>query len=289
MTAPANDQRRDFIGYTRPAIGHMMNFGSKTLIRLLISFVPMADFLHKHRVRPTRIGSFGAGSCSHEAFLADIFPDAQVDCYDRSEKYLPAYTKEKIDSLERMTFTEVMVEDFDWTSRAGAYDFVFSIQTLEHIEDPEVALENLAGTVAPGGWLYIDTPYYSEDASLQTPEYMTKELARQFEAHEHFHLGFSRERMAERIERLGFTVVDAGYSSWKRHDSAFLHLLRGTGALDRRQSDRASILGFLRFIHLLLQSGEASMREEWDTIDSIPHADRPVLAIRVLARREDVA
>lgn len=287
MTAATNDQRRDFIGYARPAIGHMMNFGSKTLIRLLISFVPMADFLHKHRVRPTRIGSFGAGSCSHEAFLADIYPDAEIDCYDRSIKYLPAYTKEKIDSLDRMSFTEVMVEDFDWSSVSGAYDFVFSIQTLEHIEDPETALENLATTVAPGGWLYIDVPYYSENESLQTPEYMTKELARQWEKFEHFHLGFSRQLMAERVERLGFTVVDAGYSSWKRHDSAFLHLLRGTGSLDRRMADRATILGFLRFIHLLLQTGEDSSRDEWDDIDTIPHADRPVLAIRVLARRNE--
>ena len=97
-----------------------------------------------------------------------------------------------------------------------------------------MAVSAMRTPVAPGGWLYIDTPYYSEDESLQTPEYMTKELARQWEAHEHFHLGFSRERMADRLERLGFDVVDAGYSSWKRHDSAFLHLLRGTGALDRR-------------------------------------------------------
>lgn len=275
---------QDFLDFLAPSVPHMTRFQANTLARLLISFVPMCDFLHRYEIQPARIASFGAGSCSHEAFLADIYPDAHVLALDMSDKYIPAYTREKIAACDRIEFREEAVESMDWAEHRAQYDLVISIQTLEHIEDSFAALCNVASTVASGGHIYIDTPFYSELDEQESADYLRMERARQWETHSHFHLGFSPFRTAERLDTLGFDPVGIGFSSYVKGDSAFLKFIR-RDAFKRQCADRSYALVAAAAMYTSLTHFEDMNRESFAEIDASPHNGRPVMAMRVLARK----
>lgn len=267
------------------SLPHMRQFWTETLARLLLSYVPMIDFLARAGATPTRIGSFGSGSCSHEAFLVQAFPDALVEAYDASSKYIPPYTRAFMEETNRLTFRETGFESLLWSECADRYDLVFSIQTLEHIDDWHTALMNLAASVKPDGLLYIDTPYYSERDELQDPEYLVQERKRQWDKHEHYHLGFSLTRMQERVEAAGFEVLQGGYSAYPRGDARLLQDLRGLGTWSREKPPASFVLSWALQLRSVLALCERRTAAFEGDIESIHHKDRHAGAIRLLARR----
>lgn len=74
------------------------------------------------------------------------------------------------------------------------YDFVFLSQTLEHLYDPSLALEQLFGAMAPGGYLWASNPT----------------VARQHQLPQHFATGFTPTGMACLFAHSGFDVVEIG-------------------------------------------------------------------------------
>jgi 2-polyprenyl-3-methyl-5-hydroxy-6-metoxy-1,4-benzoquinol methylase len=71
----------------------------------------------------------------------------------------------------------------------GAYDLVVSFETIEHVEEPERALDELARVCAPGGLLVISTPNAGQ--YLVENEFHVREFE-----HDEF-VGMLRERFAE--------------------------------------------------------------------------------------------
>lgn len=278
-------KKQDFIKFVQPSFKHMQKFNSHTLVRLLISFIPLADFLHKNRINPKTISSFGSGSCSHEIFLKDMFPKSTVNCFDLSAEYIPKYSRAKMNRTWGINFTEVALEEMNWSEYASTSDFVLSIQTLEHIEDHETALKNLAIVCKPNGYIYIDTPYYSELDGQETEEYLKKERKRQWDEHSHFHLGFSLPRMSKRLENLGFEIVDKGYSSYVKGETDFMNLIRTNDVFLKTKASRSYIHGIAGTVHTLLENFEKEPSLDANDVDSVVHKDRPVLAIRILARK----
>lgn len=276
----------NFIDFISPSFGHMENFQALTLARLLISFVPMLDYLHKHKLMPKHIASFGSGSCSHECFLSDVYPRSLIDCYDSSSEYIPAYSIKKIQSSNNITFNEVAVESIDWARYNELYDFVYSIQALEHIYDADSALINLSNTVKSGGYIYIDTPFYSEMDRQEQATYLLKERARQWQEHKHYHIGFSIRGISAKLKDLGFVVVDYGYSSYYTGaDDAFLKFVRSLPIYERSRSDREFIVGTSAMFYSLLNRAEYANRDKKNLIDVSKHSERQAGAIRLIARR----
>lgn len=270
--------------YIEPSIEHMKEFQANTLVRLLISFIPMADMLFKNGICPKLIASFGSGSCSHEVFLSDLYPGSVIDCFDSSKKYIPDYNRKKMVESGNINFTEINVETLDWKLYSNRYDLVYSIQTLEHIKEPETALSNFTSTVSRGGMIYIDTPFYSENGDLDDNDYLEKEKKRQWNKHFHYHLGFSPSGISERLKKLGFKTVDIGYSSYVNGDNKFLRFIR-TDIFERQKADTSYVYGVAGVIHSLLTRNEKFCKDQFIAYEHTRHSERPALAIRVLAEK----
>jgi 2-polyprenyl-3-methyl-5-hydroxy-6-metoxy-1,4-benzoquinol methylase len=131
-------------------------------------------FARTHGVR--RVLSIGCGSGLHEAFLAGRLPDLDILATD-------------IDSrMHKFPFANLRFETRDilrWPE-AGQYDFVFSIECLEHIAADDAAFRNMAAKVAPGGYFYISVPFASV-TEQQDPVLRRRE----WETHGHHRPGFA--------------------------------------------------------------------------------------------------
>ncbi|MER3389596.1 MAG: methyltransferase domain-containing protein [Microcella sp.] len=262
----------------------MTKFRYHTLARLLVSFIPMIDFMTKNRIVPKRIGSFGSGSCSHEVFLALIFPHASVSCFDQSRKYVPVFNDDAIKASSLMSFAEVSFEDFNWETTRDAFDFVFSIQALEHVSDPDAALASLAKSVRNSGYLYVDTPFYSEVPRLDDPAYLEAERLRQWNKDGHHHLGFSLSAMARRFAAHDLEVVSSGYSSHRRGDNQLLRYLRCEETRLGVVTEETALAMCLMFCDML-RNFEASLARSGRDPENQSHKEREVYAIRLLGRR----
>ena len=274
----------EFIKYIEPSIEHMQKFQANTLARLLISFIPMADMLFRNTISPKLIASYGSGSCSHEIFLSDIYPDSTIDCFDLSKQYIPDYNSEKMDINGNINFIEKDVERLDWDIYLNRYDLVFSIQTLEHIKDPYTALKRIASTVSRGGMIYIDTPFYSENNEIDDNDYLESERIRQWDKHFHYHLGFSPSGISKKLELLGFRTVDTGFSSYKDGDNKLLKFIR-TDFYKRKIADSSYVYGVAGLLHSLLKRSQELNNDKHIDYEHMRYDERPALAIRVLAEK----
>jgi SAM-dependent methyltransferase len=141
-----------------------------------------------------RVLSVGSGEGYHEAYLAARFPDLRVDGVDLT----PA---PRDFGLPNLRFFEA---DILRPALEGDYDFVFSIECLEHIEDRETAFRNMASLVRPGGYLYLSVPFAS-DAERRDPD-----LARYaWEVAEHHTLGYDFETLDAYFTANGLDVLYA--------------------------------------------------------------------------------
>jgi 2-polyprenyl-3-methyl-5-hydroxy-6-metoxy-1,4-benzoquinol methylase len=268
-TAPVPDAA-DLVEYWR-------HFHLGTLARINLSYLPMYDMLWHNGVSPRRLASFGSGSCTHEVALALTFPHAEVHCYDATDRYIPAYTRPYFDRLPGLTFTT-----YDFSVPLGErFDFVFSIQTLEHIQDSEAALDQLCDAVEPGGHLYVDTPLFHEEASREAN--YDAMLERAWRLHEHYHLGFSRRKTEARLRARGFEIVDSGYYSYMLADAAVVRLARAVQAPYPPPAE--AVMELNRTLTQTLTMAERAHADAFDYIDDADVARRVCAALRVLAVR----
>lgn len=99
-----------------------------------------------------RVLSIGCGQSLHEAYLATRFPHIDVHATDAE---LQKYDFD----LPNLRFSEIDILDL---AEPGQYDFVFSIECLEHIAEYAAAFRNMAAQVRPGGWLYLSVPFATQ-------------------------------------------------------------------------------------------------------------------------------
>src|SRR5262249_41681089 len=84
----------------------------------------------------------------------------------------------------------------------GDYDFVFSIECLEHIHDYETAFRKMAAKARPGGWFYLSVPFATEEE--QRDESLVREA---WERHEHVLPGFDFETLDRYFAAAGYDVL----------------------------------------------------------------------------------
>ena len=96
---------------------------------------------------------------------------------------------------------------------AGAVDLATMFHVIEHVADPGAAIRKIAGWLAPGGVLALETPNFdSLDARLFRSKYWGG-----YHIPRHWHI-FSRRSLTLLLERNGFTVeavsYQTGHSFW---------------------------------------------------------------------------
>jgi SAM-dependent methyltransferase len=141
-----------------------------------------------------KVLSIGCGAGYQEAFLAGRFPEIQVDATDIS---LTHHTF----PFPNLKFSEL---DILASLDEAEYDFVMSIECLEHIEDYQLAFRNMAKKVKPGKYLYISVPFASEE------EQQDKEFKQQeWKANQHYLPGFTFRDLETMFQENGFQVIQA--------------------------------------------------------------------------------
>ena len=266
---------------TPTVIAYLENFAPATLARIMLSFVPLYTMCSSKIRGCHKIASFGSGSSTHEAILALLYPEAEVNCYDVSAEYIPAATKVLFEKLPNFKFVPLDPEARLLKGLKKEFDFVLSVQTLEHIEQMEDALATIAACVSPGGYLYVDTPLFHEQPERE-PNY-EKMMARAWDLHKHYHLGFSRKRMEQRIVQYDFRVEARGYYAYFAGDGSILSFVRRLEL--GRDSRGAFIPALVNGLTEALSFGERAFRVRIDEIDDLPVTDRVCAAIRVLGKR----
>ena len=140
-----------------------------------------------------RVLSIGCGMGYHEAFLATRFPHIEVHALD-----LKLFKEECKFDLPNLTFFEA---DIRGIPDGNDYDFVFSIESLEHIEDYTGAFRKMAAQARPGGWFYLSVPFATREEQLD--ESLKREA---WEKSEHYLAGFDFETLESYFASAGYDV-----------------------------------------------------------------------------------
>ncbi len=169
----------------------------------LFRLVHLLDAIERSpRPNPRSIISVGSGGGFHEAFLARLFPETSVLGVDLR-------THEVGVTLPNLSFREGNLLDPAFAFSLPPAEFVCSIECLEHIEDDELVFESMARLVLPGGALYVEVPFATEN-ELSDPAVIKEH----FEAHEHVRPGYTGERLVGLCQRAGLNVSHVAGAFW---------------------------------------------------------------------------
>ncbi len=253
-------------------------FWQHTLARLMLSFVPMADYLDRVKLRPKNVGSFGSGSCAHETFFSRAFPKSHILCHDITTRYIPPYLKEYVlEDDNNIAFQLLSLGDVE--VEPDQFDFAFSIQTLEHVEDYRSFLDKLTKVVKPRGYLYLDAPFYHMEDEREDNEKLAAARKRQWQNNEHYHLGFSPTKLIQDPILENFQVVLSGFYSFEKGDKAAIRPYLGSDFSRLKSTgEYCDYLGKLLKRNLV----------EHDTkqnLDDHPYFKRPANAFRLLLKK----
>lgn len=258
----------------------MTLFVQSTLARLMLSYTPMIDYLARMDGLPERVASFGSGSCAHEVFLSHALPDAALHCFDITSRYIPPYLRQEVMSQGRNIRFELLDLEKDNTDLYHeAFDFVYSIQTLEHVDNYRALLSLMAQAVRPGGYLYLDASYYHMEDDRESALALSEARIRQWEANEKYYLGFSPAKLARDPLLEAFETVAVGYYSFDKGDLDVLRPFRSS-RFGHTGSDEHFGLGLAYLMKTMLDALDTE-----PDLDSHGYFRQPASAFRLLLRR----
>ena len=111
----------------------------------------------------------------------------------------------KADLSDRVTCRSL---DLTRLNESGTFDFILSVDVMEHIEDDELVFRNFFRALKPGGSLLISTPSDkggSDVHGLEDKPFID----------EHVRNGYSVGDISQKLARAGFTNVNARYTYGK--------------------------------------------------------------------------
>ncbi|MGC9358113.1 MAG: class I SAM-dependent methyltransferase [Anaerolineae bacterium] len=223
--------------------------------------------------RPRKILDAGCGKGDFTFAVADLLPEADVLGVDASpaKSHEFAHYEDNIEVCNELNeilgMPNVRFEKRDLMNldESGVFDFIFCIHVLEHIEDNEVVLQNLAQALKPGGYLYVQMPSRVDLSVKFLEAYLGDRLA--WEKAEHIGL-LTRDELVTKVDATGLEVLRAtsefGYLltlAWQGREAlvqneqvvlgaALFPVLKLSTWLHRILSDRAS--GLYRRLSLRL-------------------------------------
>ncbi|MCX5721239.1 MAG: class I SAM-dependent methyltransferase [Nitrospirae bacterium] len=150
----------------------------------------------------------GCGTGLFTLFLASRFPQAQFTGYDLSRDDLEqgrADARQK--GLGNVSFK---VQDLMSLAEHETFDFIFSIDCLEHIPGNQKVVANLVRALAPGGILYVAMPCEKIHRFLFPKRYFEKYI--RWASGEHIGDQYTCDELAAIFRSLGLTILQAQYT-----------------------------------------------------------------------------
>ncbi len=107
--------------------------------------------------RPIRVLDAGTGFGQYAWFMARTWPRARVLAVDLKEDYLDN-ARRFFERTPQAAQVDFAFEDLTDLKAEGPFDFILSVDVMEHIEDDRAVFRHFARVLAPGGYVLINTP-----------------------------------------------------------------------------------------------------------------------------------
>jgi SAM-dependent methyltransferase len=144
----------------------------------------------------------GCGFGQYDRFLLSRFKNLEILAIDVKEDYLEDcrhYFRKEIEE-GRIEFKRVNLLALDIPQE---FDFIICIDVLEHIEEDQKVIQNLADSLKPGGQLLMHAPsHYSEEDADEGDSFVE----------EHARSGYSKRDIAKKFQTAGVTPVNVHYT-----------------------------------------------------------------------------
>jgi SAM-dependent methyltransferase len=150
----------------------------------------------------------GCGPDLFSFYVAERFPTSQVTGYDISSIDIDTCNQKKLKKkIENITFKPVVLRELNETQ---VYDFIFSIDVLEHIRGNLVVLKNIYNALEPGGIFYLAMPYEPGHRYLLPRRYNKDYI--DWAKGEHVGEQYSLNTISKILSQLGFDIFDSRYT-----------------------------------------------------------------------------
>ncbi len=158
----------------------------------------------------------GTGFGQYDRFLLKQFPNIRVEGIDVKEQYLADCRKYFRDEIAQgqIRFDKQDLLEIDYEKE---FEFTICIDVLEHIEEDEKVISNLAESLKPGGYFLMHSPsHYSESDAGEEDTFVD----------EHARAGYSKEDISAKIKRAGLEPVEVNYTYGKLGHFAWMLMIK---------------------------------------------------------------
>lgn len=155
---------------------------------------------------PGNIFDAGCGFGQYSWFMAKNFPSANIYAVDVKVDYLDdcKYFFDKAGIKN----TEFQYADLTKIEFYNRFDFVLSVDVMEHIEDDIRVFKRFHKALKPGGRVLINTPSNIGGSGAESQEDESF-------IGEHVRLGYSKEDICSKLEMAGFQIESFEYTYGK--------------------------------------------------------------------------
>lgn len=154
--------------------------------------------------RPFEVLDAGTGFGQYAWDIVRRFPQARVLAVDVKEAYL-ANARRFFDQTPHRHQVVTAFEDLTDLKANGPFDFILSVDVMEHIADDEAVFRHFARVLRPGGHVLINTP-----SDLGSSDVTGADQTSFIE--EHVRDGYNRAELEGKLRRAGLEPVRSRYT-----------------------------------------------------------------------------
>lgn len=154
--------------------------------------------------RTLRVLDAGTGFGQYAYFIARSFPNAEVHAVDVKQDYLDN-ARRFLDQIPQGRRITLAYNDLTDLRAEGPFDFILSVDVMEHIEDDRAVFRNFARVLRPGGYVLINTPSDKGGSDVQG-EGDTSFIE------EHVRDGYNMQELEDKLREAGLVPVRSIYT-----------------------------------------------------------------------------
>lgn len=150
----------------------------------------------------------GCGPGLFTFYVAERFPRSYIYGYDTSQTEIEKCEKEKLDrNITNVSFHQC---DLITLTDKEKYDFVYSIDVLEHIKGNRRIMENIYNALKAGGIFYLAMPDEPDHKFI----FSNKAIQNYINWAKTNHLGdqYNLDEVSNLLEEIGFRIVSRKYT-----------------------------------------------------------------------------